>query len=104
MANGSRIDPMTLKTVYQNLFDPNFDVADGMFSMVNLAEYLYRNYQKDEFTTKFVYMVLFRLYKDYPHVFAISVGQFPDFDDIEDYWKEHGFYDNHGYLWLVQRY
>ena len=37
MANGSRIDPMTLKTMYQNLFDPNFDVADGMFSAINLA-------------------------------------------------------------------
>ena len=92
-----------MKELYEKLCDPNYDVGEDCFNAVNIASSCYDTISYSNVAYSLIYMVLFRLYRDYPWVFAITICQFPYFDKLESYWKENGLYELDEHLWLKRK-
>lgn len=102
--NRIKINDKKVEYYYSRLFDPNWDISENFFEAVTIATQCNVSgcIPKSKFYTRFSEMTLFRLRKDYPHVFAITIGQFYYFRSLEEYWDTHGFIDPNGFRWLRQ--
>lgn len=100
--SGMRIDLVDI--LNQKLCNPNWNISENLFEIINIGSNLFHEYGDDSlFVQDFIYMILFRLYRDYPHVFAITEGQFPGYDGLESFWENEGFKDIYGFTWLRKR-
>lgn len=90
------------------LRDPSYDVSEDGFHVIDIAKRIYDNPERYPYTeeqiTDFIEMVMLRVVQSSPTVFAISVGQFPYLDKIEEYWREFGLIDPDGFRWLRKKY
>lgn len=93
-------DLCTIGDLREALFDPDFDVSEDGWSIIELVKHCCGT---DHRSRELIQQLLLRLVADSPHVYAITVGQFPGFEGIEAFWKTHGYYDTRGRLWLVPR-
>lgn len=97
-----------LEVWMSKLRDPGYDVSEGGFCVIDVAKRLYDNPERYLYTKEqivnFIELMLLRVVKLSPPVFAISIGQFPYFDKLEDYWKEFGYIDPDGFRWMRKKY
>ena len=90
-----------LETLLERVLDPTFDIVEDNFHYVDVAQALYERGPDTELADSVIQMILLRLYCRSKWVFAITIGQFPDYDGIEAYWISNGFRDINGFRWLV---
>lgn len=91
---------MTLEKLRDQLYDPTYDVTRKSFKVINVVKKLY-DMDKSDIVMEITHMMLLRLREACPHVYAVTIGQFPDFAGIHDYWREHGCVDPRGFTWLL---
>lgn len=100
----SRIDPvLDFDDVMCFLLDPNSDVSFDGWAVIDDVRKIWSTREHTLEVCDLVQNLLLRLRKDSPEVFAISVGQFRDWDGIEDFWNEYGYIDSTGAEWPVPR-
>ena len=85
------------KELMKTFRDPNYDIAENGFHMIDeLRHYLKRHPKERLKMTPCVHQYLLRLRKEYPCVYAITIGHFPEFEEI----IERGI-DPFGYMVLL---
>ena len=115
MSDYGRIERMSeIDKLMHKLLDPDYDIrvneygtGFGIIQEVKRiyleSTEIYPNYPLDPPVAALVEQMLLRLCVDSPHVYAITVGQFPEFENVVEFWKKEGFYDVSGYLWLAPK-
>ena len=91
---------MTLGELREKLYDPSCDVIDKNYRIILLVKRLY-DAEKNDLVMEITQQMLLRLRESSPHVYAVTIGQFPDFAGIHDYWAENGCVDGRGFTWLL---
>lgn len=91
---------MTVQELRDKLFDPDFDISASGWHIIEVVRDL-RLQMKGDLIDEITQQMLLRLIQDSPHVYAITIGQFPEFEGIHNFWKKNGFYDTDGFIWLV---
>lgn len=98
----------------EKLLDPDYDVAEneygigfGIIEVVrdicNQWRDLFPRRELDPSIESLVEQMLLRIRSVSPHVYAITVGQFPEFDQLDAYWEESGYRDIDGYTWMAPK-
>lgn len=94
------------------LLNPDYPIRDGEygngFGVVDEVTRIYRGWHElfpnknlDDTIALLVEQMLLRLRSCSPHIYAITVGQFPEFDQLEEYWKTEGYKDIDDHIWLA---
>lgn len=91
---------MTLQELRDKLFDPDYDISKKGWHIIEVVRDL-REIEKSDLIDEITQQMLLRVMQDSPHVYAITVGQFPEFEGIHDFWRETGYHDTDGFVWLV---
>jgi len=89
-----------LKQLRDMLFNPDVDISENGWHIIEIVKQI-REQQRGPLIDEITQQMLLRVMKDSPHVYAISVGQFPEFEGVHDFWKENGYHDTDGFIWLV---
>lgn len=81
------------------------DIGAGIFDIVQMMKYYYDNFENSDNPEALVPVewMLFWLKKQYPHVFAMTVGQFPRLYYIEDQWRSTGYRMPDGFMHLMPK-
>lgn len=81
------------------------DIGAGVFDIVQMMKYYYDNFENSNDPNAMIPVIwmLFWLRKQYPSVFAITVGQFPKLDQIEAQWKETGYRTPDGFMRMMPK-
>lgn len=102
--SGKEFDYVLFKLV-SKIMSHHTDLSQQDFRLINVIHRYYISVKRGKYKLDLalipVEWLLFRLYKQYPHVFAITVGSFPEFKNLEAGWKEHGFRAPNGFLYIV---
>ena len=91
----------------RTLLDPNYDLSTDNYRIIDDVYHFLEKYNKVSCRPwdgkGLVDLMLLRVRNCSPHVYAITVGQFPGFEELEDKWDADGMTDPDGYLWLKPR-
>jgi len=83
--------------------NPDYDLVTDNFRVIESARYVnnemrYLPHKWIVVAEDVIFDALLRLRCEYPHVFAISIGQFPEYDGgLEQYLNEKGYIDSCGF-------
>lgn len=91
---------MTLHEFRDMLYDPEYDISADGYQSVEIVKHIRESYASD-LIDEITQQMLLRIMQSSPWVYAITVGQFPEFDGIDHYWEESGYTDTSGFLWLI---
>lgn len=80
---------MTVQELRDKLFDPDFDISVSGWHIIEVVRDL-RLQMKGDLIDEITQQMLLRLIQDSPHVYAITIGQFPEFEGIHNFWKRTG--------------
>ena len=101
-------DDKRVVPLLSEIMSVKIDIGVGMFSIINSIDIYYRSTVKHLKNKKEldramipVEWMLFWLRKQYPHVFAITIGQFPYFNNIEQKWRETQYRTPDGFMHIV---
>lgn len=91
--------------LYRALSDPNYDLIDDNYRIIeDVRDFLY-DYNSQSLRgwdgSELVELLMLRVRNKSRHVFAITVGMFPGYDNIEEKWKAEGYVDPNGYTWFA---
>lgn len=93
---------VTRRQILDALFDPHFDISAGGWRIIEYVKAAIDGFD-NSLSDIMVRQLLLRLRANSPWIFAITVGQFPGYENIEAWWDTHGFVDNRGHLWIVPK-
>lgn len=100
----SRIDPiLDFDGVMYFLLDPDSDISYNGWAVIDDVKKIWDTREHTLEVCDLVQNLMLRLRKDCPVIFAITVGQFSGWDEIEEFWEQYGFIDTRGFTWLVPR-
>lgn len=101
---GRTYSEIMVDVLMEKMRDPKTTILskEGMDLICHITNICREAEGRDEKVSKLVYMMLLRLRVASPHAFAITVGQFRDFDGIEDYWAKYGYVDHDGFVWIAR--
>lgn len=99
--------------IAEKLLDPDYNVRVNEygygFNIIEPAKHLYdaaqqtRNKYVIEASITMAHQLLLRLLVESPHVYAITVGQFPGFDGFAEMLISEGAEDIEGFIWLIPK-
>ena len=95
----------------RRIHDPSYDLIKNNYRIVEeVRDFILedcrisgRSYDDRWLRNPLVEDLLLRVRNTSAAVYAITVGQFPEYDYLEEYWHRNGYRDITGYLWLAPR-
>ena len=92
-----------LEGVLNKLREKDFNLLPYPFEYMAFVKRAYEKYPKKELVHKTLYMLLLQLRCQSPVMFDLYVESFPEYRNIEDAWKKHGYRSIDGFIWLVPK-
>lgn len=90
-----------IEELHRRLLDPDFDVSENGYHIIETVSNAVSKGVKRRVRDAIVNDLLLRIRHVSPWVFAITVGQFRGFYDVEQRWREHEYKDSRGFTWLA---